>query len=800
MKRLSYVVVCGLSFWCATIQAVKPAAKKTLSTKKLAAPKGSTKGASKIGMMSSDTAAALPSGGLNVNSGTLPPASGASSSPSTVGNYTVHPEDNAPPFLYKSSQQEDMSLSRFMYELGTQGYTTLVGPCRADVVDTKLDKVKAGNFGIYRNNKFFPASKSTSTALNKPQKCYAQNLTQGVYKINQSTLREAIKEGKFAAQLLTNRLLVQEFFLGRLAVTMQAMSNGTALGEGQADFKKISDAVAISLKQTRYIRNGVEVLSGENASVINVTTGKTFTPVDFFVGAIVVNKSDVGIKFGNSAVIGGGVGFLPVPKAAYMNNWTNSTKASRTGLPTREPMTLGELGSSIGGPIALTPSQDKKTMTIQFSGRTYTSESFGNNSMESFLKDFSPWAVIIEVPSEGSPTIIGLAKMSPGDYGQYLNLDGSIASVGKEFTLGDVINAPYNLYRRTYQKSKTGSGKRFVSGNAYPVSDWVAQGMFNGQLELSTHQTLAYPKTIKSGKKKIVSYPLFKSTGVALTEKHSPNPEVPQILAENSGIDWLFLRALRITKAVLVLSGITEKLLNALDEKNKHTFLHVLQDPTQDRIVQASGQFHQSANGGAGAATQVSGSSMLSGFSDSKVVRRSEKVAARTSKKSKVPTETKKTKKAKSPILKGDVLYIGSTANYLPIILTTAYSGNSDSQQSSSISTQGLRNVSSMTPVQAYKKGYREGQKPSQTSHSFGASHSSRTHDATFHSSNASTILPTSQASQKTTRKSDSKKGSGSTSQTSHSNSLDSGSRNGSSRGRSSNGKRNRQRNNDSRN
>lgn len=458
-----------------------------------------------------------------------------------------------------------------------------------------------------------------------------------------------------------------------------------------------------------------------------------------------------------------------------MNNWTKAGGSSRTGLPTRKPMTLGQVGVSGGGVIELTPTEDNRTMTIGFNTKIYTPESFGQTTQmveqdgemvkqtlltqQKFFEDFSPWAIIIEVPSKGAaPFVVGLAKMSPGDYGKYLNIDGKVASVPGAFTLGDVINAPYNLYRKTYEKSKTGNSKRFISGNSYPISDWVAQGMFNGQLELSQHRALACNKKIPAvykwvkdtnvsqrnkgiHRRKVIKtpakYPLFKPEAVSILDKHVPGPEAVQILAKNSGVDWLFLRALRITKAVLTLSGITEKLLAAVDSGGNHIFLQVLQSPQTDRVVQSNDQFSQSS-GAVGATTQVSGASMLSDFGNS---------AAVTSKQVAKHKKSKKGKKAKSPILKGDVLYIGKTENYLPLILTTDYAKNSNTQQNSAQPhAQTSNNFSGLSSSQAYRKGYKKGQQAAKESHRSNVSRSSRTYDATFHRLNARRILPTSQA------------------------------------------------------
>lgn len=803
MKKFYLLLV--VSVWSATVQAAKGAT-KPLSTKKTPARTGSTTGSSAVNMTSSQGSGSSSLGGLNVTGGGISSSSisGSSSSngPTVANSYQVIPADNPPPFSYNGNSNEDYMLP-YMQKMCAQGYTTLEG-----LSDKGIEKLKAGNIGNYNSKgQFTPALKQGG--LSGPGKKWASALTNGVYKINQNVLRQSIKEGVWSAQLLTNRLLVQEFFLGRLAVTMQAMANGTALGSGQTDFKKISDAVGVSLKQTRYIRNGVEATVGDNRSVISVSQSKTFTPVDFFVGAIVVNKTTAGIQFGDSVVIGGGVGFLPVPKTAYMNNWSNAAGSSRTGLPTRKPMTLGQVGVTGGGEIELTPTPDNKTMTIGFNTKTYTPESFGQTTQmvqqngrmvkqtlltqQKFFEDFSPWAIIIEVPSKGAaPFVVGLAKMSPGDYGKYLNIDGKVASVTGAFTLGDVINAPYNLYRKTYEKSTTGSGKRFVSGNSYPISDWVAQGMFNGQLELSQHKVLACNKKIPAVYKTVkdtnvsqrnqgidwrkviktpatFEYPPFKSEAVSIIDKHAPGPEAVQILAKNSGIDWLFLRALRITKAVLTLSGITEKLLAAIDSNGNHIFLQVLQSPQTDRVAQSNGQFSQSA-GSAGTATQVSGAAMLSNFGNSGGTVSKEVVKHK---------KSKKGKKAKSPILKGDVLYIGKTENYLPLILTTDYAENSNTQQHGAQSyLQTSNNLSGLSSTQAYRKGYRKGQQVAKGSHNSNVSRSSRAYDATFHKLNARRILPTSQAGRATRRRSSLQKRNGGTVQNLNSNNLVSGRRN----------------------
>lgn len=287
----------------ATVQAAKP-----LSTKKAPTQTGSTKGSSNVNMTGSQaTGASASAGSLNVTGGDMSLSSMSDSNSSngstSVNSYQVIPADNPPPFPYNGNLNQTYILS-FMQDMCSQGYTTLEG-----LSDRDFEQLKAENIGSYNSKgQFSPALKQGS--LSGPGKKWASALTNGVYKINQNALREAIKEGVFAGQLLTDRLLVQEFFLGRLAVTMQAMANGTALGSGQTDFKKISDAVGVSLKQTRYIRNGVEATVGNNRSVVSASQSTTFTTVDFFVGAIVINNTSVGIEFGDSIVIGGGGWFF----------------------------------------------------------------------------------------------------------------------------------------------------------------------------------------------------------------------------------------------------------------------------------------------------------------------------------------------------------------------------------------------------------------------------------------------------------------------------------------------------------
>ncbi|MFT6765718.1 MAG: hypothetical protein ACJAZS_000604 [Alteromonas naphthalenivorans] len=362
MKKFIYLLV-FMSVGFVSVKPVKaaPAKKATTTTAAAkAAPTGSTKGASSVGMASSSDnssatslnfTGAKPGAGITDSSGDTDDsgdaAGGGTQSANQVSNgYTVEPAD-ANPMVNSQSLGYDGLVTWMKDLLINQGYLTLACDCGGknnkspiNVSLATVDGFVKGNFGSYATNGDFKAV-SKGTSLNHNQNFVKNLLTTGAYKIDQAKLLKGIQAGKFSGDLLTSRLLVQEFYLGQLAVTVPAIATGTALSKADRTFVAgIGTKLAEALKQTRYLRNGVQMGSQVNRYMSTSGKGTTFTPVDFFAGAIVINNSQNVINSNGLQLSQGGVGFFPVPSGSYMNNWSNAAQGSATGLPTREAMTL----------------------------------------------------------------------------------------------------------------------------------------------------------------------------------------------------------------------------------------------------------------------------------------------------------------------------------------------------------------------------------------------------------------------------------------------------------------------------
>lgn len=518
----------------------------------------------------------------------------------------------------------------FMNWIATQGLTTLVGPSRSlqggKYVDTQLthdaNGLPAKVYGSYSSPGHF---KSVKKADGSHQESLTKNLREGVYKINQQALAAAIKKGTFVGRSLKSRLLVQEYFLGQLAVIVPPVANGKVLsGTDQTVLQSLGTNLGKELKKTRYMRNALEQVNGPE--VFKIGVGKAFTAVDFFVGAIVINNSNVPIQNDVLAVESNGVAFLPLnTSGTYMNNWSNANTGNVYGLPTRKSITLGELGSGqTGGYISLTPSRSENTLLLEFAGTKYVEEGsewakritqnnvsyFPSGLMKKFFQDLSPWAVVIEVPKEGVPSISHLVKLNSGYYGQYLTIDAAtafpssatpaaavpsttsgslssssspsaaVSSLPQNFTLQDIINGPYKMYQQSFIAASSGNKTRKTFTSNYPLGHYLGQGFLNGYLEGSGEFAPLAQGPEQYFKTKNTPFGI-ENAGLQF-DRSIIAPGAPQMLGSGSGTNWLMLRALRITKALLFVEGISEKLFDILDASGKPLILQALKNPTQD--------------------------------------------------------------------------------------------------------------------------------------------------------------------------------------------------------------------------
>ena len=500
----------------------------------------------------------------------------AVSQPTVTNAYTVKSLDINPTQNYSQIRAK-------MNALATKGYTYIPGYW----TDKSIKGFLKGSFGHYSKGKFFPATKSKT--LSKYQRSVRDSLVNSVFKINQKALGEVVQNGEFGRRLLHFRLLIQEYYLGQLSVAMSGLAlNGTALeGKNRTLFNTIYSAVKTNFKQTRYLRNVLDNTGGQY-SIKTLGQSNSLSPVDFFAGAIVVNNTSSGITAGGEFVPAGAVGFLPIKKDVYMNNWSNILPANTGGIPTRQPLNIGKLGINQGGPLKLTPSKDEQEVTVSFSGRTYSKLNFKNDILKKFLNDHCPWGVVISIEGNNEPEITAFVKLNPLDFGKYLRLDPVVAKTDHKvpFNVASILNNIHTLYNSSIHGRVTYPIKykqREVS-NDYPMGNYFAQGMFNGFLESSSYQHLASENNTPMTVKTVGLSTPQESTGVM------------QMLAHGSGNDWLFLRALRITKAALGITGISRKFIQALNSQNKYQFNEMLKDPSKSQYAVKDQLFAKIAN------------------------------------------------------------------------------------------------------------------------------------------------------------------------------------------------------------
>ena len=701
--------------------------------------------------------------GMHASGGLLGSAVPVGSTPKvTLANaYKVEPED-------KSPKQSYNDIRNMMQKLATKGYTQF-GPWSDGYINTKLKEQ-----GSYGSNGSYSPGRASSAIKRENYKV----LNESIYKINQKELVKAIQNGNLfeTGSMLQNRLLIQEFYLGQLSVSMPAISNSKLFsGTDKETLTSIKNDLQSTFKQTRYMRNALNRKAEVDSSTFTIGVSKSFSPVDFIVGVIVINESTTSaIKSNTIGIKPGGIGFLPLKSNIYMNNWTNVAKKSQTGLPSREPIQLGQL-SNKSHEILFSPSEDLSTTIISFAGQTYLAPEspeakkysgkknikyFAKGQMTKFFKDLGPWAVVIKVPANETPFITNIVKMNVIDYGKHLKMDGSLVGTGVSTqTLMGIVNAPYNIYENSVTLSPS-VGKRLKS-DSYPQGHYWAQGMLNGLLETSKYQMLTYNNN-----------ELFdNAVSVALTiprETLSPS----NVLAYNSGVDSLFLRAFRITKAALSLSDITQNLLDDY-VSGKPRILQVLKNPTKSILtggkytyIGAKGSYLPIISVLDAKISPIQKVSVPTTSKVSKLVKSSKKLVPTTSKVSKLVKSSEKpvskaskvsklVKFSEKPVSKASKVLNNSFSavkhkqftplnvskknlNVIPqfsmkkkrnVIKKSYYKsqptsylqnfGHQDSgfgQQQSSGVQQGAGNVSNMSPFEAYKKGYKKGQADSRDS------------------------------------------------------------------------------------
>jgi hypothetical protein len=404
------------------------------------------------------------------------------------------------------------------------------------IIDKDLPTIREYLYGHYDNGSYVAyektrmrkfAEENISDAVRqdraKVNDMVNNKITQAAYDIDIPTLNAGIKAGHFKGSFV-NRLRIQEDLLGKLAVTsagfasvsakMKAVSEDAFIPEGAIVTAFAADAEK-KYKQTRFLRSGF--------------TKGLFNPVDFFAGYVVINNTPANVLADadqNNKVLYGHVGFIPGD--GFVNSWNNansdSTKISRSislidvKAPDNHLVTMASLNG--------------KNVDVSVDNVPY---SF--NNQQAFFQELAPWAVIIEFSARGgAPIVRGLTKLSIGDFGNKIKVKGS--SGVSDFTMADALNAPYSLYKTTYNQRmfEDQSDNR----TNYPFTYIFLRGLFNGHLESSKHQQL----NVLVKTQKVDSFPWIVPGGVPW-----PAPEAKHYFADNNGLDWQTLRALRVTKA-----------------------------------------------------------------------------------------------------------------------------------------------------------------------------------------------------------------------------------------------------------
>lgn len=604
----------------------------------------------------------------------------SSSSNSSSSDYVVLPPDNNPSMGYDDGSKSLVSL---MKNLTSQGYTS-ISYGNNTYLDNNLYS-KSGYVG--KQLGYYQANGNYTPSRLRNQNAVADVLTQGVYKINKDALVKAIGKGKFFNKDLMYRLLVEEFFFGQLIVSTGPFWNKSSSLSVNSVLQNGSKSWQTTLTRLRFIRNALEAKN--SSGTFTIGQNPSFSPVDFFVGIMLINNSSTVFQSGKIGIRPGNVGFFPIDSSAMMNKWSSVYTDDSDDLPTRAPMQFGIMGQGQHS-FNLQPLPQSDTVQINLAGIKYgpgarsssaslNERYFSTTMMKKFFQDVGPWALVVEVEDGKNPEVTNLIKLCFADFCPYLQITDSTGT----YNFLDIFMAPFNAYLNSYLHAKTSRTKRLEVTSGYPIQNWLAQGFLNGILESSTYQTLAGSSTNKQ----------IDCGPVTLNQWH-PAPYNCQMLCYGSGHDFLFLRALRITRALQFLKGISYNLINNKDSKGKSLLLQALAQPTKNITYQGE-TVYIAGNNGKGSNTYIPILPVLPYQAPKTLVQKTKP------KKSPITVST-------PPVTAPQSISKGSTTSTgLGSTLKTSTRNGSRGAQKRPVNGQGQ---SSNASVEAYKQGYQVGQ------------------------------------------------------------------------------------------